>query len=206
MRRGVALRDQLFDRRSDARSDRRGMKSEIGEADDLALAHRNPAQDLRQIFAGADPHDEVFDLTETVSFHQALGISAKLADRIDIGREPGKAMGGALFAVEDTQGDAAVPCHPLGDRPARVGEDGFNHLYRLRQGGDQVFAGGRAVGLGKRHQWLRSLGSGRSPDSAFKLTRAVHKSQFRIAISGPPVARHYDKRQFPTCRAVSSAP
>ena len=190
VRRGVALRNQLLDRGSDARGDRRGMKSEISKADDLALAHRNPAQDLRQIFAGADPHDEVFDLTETVSFHQALGISAKLADGIDIGREPSKAMGGALFAVEELPGDTAVPCHPLGDRPARIGEYGFNRLYRLRQGGDQVFAGSRAVGLSKRHQWLRSLVSGRSPDSVFKLTRAVHKSQFRTAISGQPVARH----------------
>ena len=75
-RRGVALRDQLLDCRRDARRDRRRTKPEIGQAHDLALTHRNPAEDLRQIFAGADPHDVIFDFPEVVSLHQALGISA----------------------------------------------------------------------------------------------------------------------------------
>ena len=163
-RRGVALRDQLLDRRRDARCNRRRIKPEIGQAHDLALAHRNPTENLRQIFAGADAHDVIFDLAEVLGFHQALGISAKLADRVNVSREPGKAVSGTLFAIEDARRNAAIPYHPLGHRPARIGEYGFDGLHRLVQRGDQFFAGGD-FGLGKRHKWLRALGFGRSPDS-----------------------------------------
>ena len=50
--------------RRHARRDRRGAKAEIGEPHDLALAHGDAAEDLRQIFAGADAHQKLLDLAE----------------------------------------------------------------------------------------------------------------------------------------------
>ena len=53
-----------LDLRRDARSDRRGGQAEIGRAHDLALADRDAALDLREIFAEADADDQLFDLAE----------------------------------------------------------------------------------------------------------------------------------------------
>ena len=64
------------------------------------MAHRNAAEHLREIFAGADPQQQLLDLAETAGVGEALRVQAELANGFDIGREPSEAMGGALFAVE----------------------------------------------------------------------------------------------------------
>ncbi len=74
---------------------------EIGQPHDLALAHRNAAEDLREIFAEPDADEQLLDLAEAAGRMHALGIGGELADRLDIGREPGEPVGGALLAVED---------------------------------------------------------------------------------------------------------
>jgi len=61
-RRGVAVDDQMLDGRIEARRHHRSADAEIAEAGDLTLAHGNAADDLRQIFAGADAHQEILDL------------------------------------------------------------------------------------------------------------------------------------------------
>ena len=150
-RRGVAERDQVLDRRRHARRRSRGRKAEVGETHDLALAHGNAAEDLRQIFAGADAHQKLLDLAEIAARRQPFGIGRELAQRLDIGREPSETVGGALFAVERPRNRAAVLHHPLGDRPARVREQGVDGRNRLAERRDQLVAGGLG-GCGKRHK------------------------------------------------------
>ena len=70
-RRSVAGGDQMIDGRRHARRHGRRAQSEIGKAHDLALAHRDAAEHLRQIFAGADAHQKLFGLAEGARRHQA---------------------------------------------------------------------------------------------------------------------------------------
>ncbi len=64
----------MLHRRIDARRNRRGAKPQIGEAHDLALAHRNPADDLRKVFAGADAHQKLLDLAEIARRREPLHV------------------------------------------------------------------------------------------------------------------------------------
>ena len=149
-RRGVAERDQVLDRRRQARR-RRRRKPEVDEPHDLALAHGNAAKNLRQIFAGADAHQKLLDLAEIAARRQSFGIGRELAQRLDIGREPGETVGGALFAVEQPRHRAALLHHAVGDRPARVGKQGVDGRHRLAERRDQLVAGGLG-GNSKRHK------------------------------------------------------
>src|SRR5580692_8586801 len=103
----------MIDRRGNARRNGRGAQAHVSEPDDLALAHRNTAENLRQKLASADADQKLFGLTEAAARLQPLGVSCKLADRFDIGGEPGEAVGGPLLAVEDTRHRTAL------DRNAR---------------------------------------------------------------------------------------
>ena len=150
--RRITVSDQMLDRRIQARRHRGRRKPEIGQPDDLALAHRNATEDLRQIFAGADAHQKLLDLAEIVRRRKPLRIGRELAERLHIGREPGQAVGGALLAIERARIGLAIPHHLLGDRPAGIGEQGFD-------GGppgqfDQLAVGGHGR-CGKRHSGLR---------------------------------------------------
>ena len=98
--RRVAGRDQHLDL-GRARAPRpRRRQAEIGRAHDLALAHRNAAEDLREVFAEPDADQQFLDLAEPAGRLHALGIGGELAHRLDIGREPRQPVGGALLAVE----------------------------------------------------------------------------------------------------------
>ncbi len=121
-RRGIAGGDEMLDSGREPRRGGRRRDAKIGQPDDLALAHRNAAEYLRQKFAGADAHQKVFGLAETAAIGQSLRISRKLADGLDIGGEPGKAVGGALFAVEHPRHRAAFDRYPVGDCAAGIGE------------------------------------------------------------------------------------
>ena len=72
----------------------------IGQANDLALAHRNAAEHLCEIFAEADADQEVFGFAELASLAHTLGVGGKLPDGLDIGREPGEPVGCPLLAIE----------------------------------------------------------------------------------------------------------
>ena len=51
---------------------------------------------------------------------RAAGVGRELPHRLDIGREPGQAVGGALLAVERTRARRGRRCVTVrGDRPAR---------------------------------------------------------------------------------------
>ena len=152
--RGVAVNDQMLDGGIDARGHHRAGDAEVAKPDDLALAHRNAADDLRQIFAGADPHQEILDLAETAGRAKPLRVGRKLADRLDIGGEPGKPVGGALLLVEQSRVGAAVPHHLFGDGPLRVAKQRLGGVGRLRKRRDQLVFGGLGR-CGKRHKRLR---------------------------------------------------
>ncbi len=62
--------------------------------------------------------------------------------RLDIGREPGEAVGGALFAVENARHRAALDRHPIGDGAAGIGEQRFDGGDRVGERGDDIVARG----------------------------------------------------------------
>src|SRR5207253_2895582 len=84
-----------------------GAQPEIAEPHDLALAHPDAARDLREIFADTDTDDQFLDFAEPALRGEAFGVTRKLAQRLHVGREPGKTVGRALLAVEQL-GDAAA--------------------------------------------------------------------------------------------------
>ena len=171
--RSVAVGDQMLDRGIDPCRHRRRAEPQVGETHDLALAHRDAADDLGQIFSGADADQKLLDFAEIPGGREPLHVGRELAQRLDIGREPGKAVGGALLAIERARNGAAVAHHPLGNRPARVGEQRLDGVDRLVQRRDQFVLGGLG-GCGKRHNRAPMTLFGRSRTTA-KLTRAVHK-------------------------------
>ena len=126
---------------------------EIGEPHDLALAHRNAAEDLRQIFAGADAHQKLFDLAETARSPSCRSrIGGELAQRLDIGREPGEAVRGALLAVERARQPRG---RPASTRSATARRASANKASTAATAWRSVAINSVAGGLGgcgKRHE------------------------------------------------------
>ena len=120
--RGVAGGDQRLDRRRHARGDRRGGQAEIGRPHDLALADRDAAQDLREIFAEPDADEQFLDLGKPPAAMHALGIGGELPHRLDIGRKPGEPVGGALLAVEQARDRPPLQHHALAHLGGGVGQ------------------------------------------------------------------------------------
>ena len=98
----VAGNGEALERAGDACGDRREREADIGRTNDLALAHRNAALDLGEIFADPDFDQQLLHLTETATRMHALGIGCELAHRFHIGGEPGKTVGGALLTFDQT--------------------------------------------------------------------------------------------------------
>ena len=113
-----------------------------------------PPSHLRKIFAGADAHQKLLDLAEISGRRQPLRIGRKLPDGLDIGREPGKTVRGALLAIKHAGDRATLDRHPVGDNTARVREQRLHRCERLAQRRDQFAAGRHRRGGGKRHERL----------------------------------------------------
>ena len=153
-RRRVAGGDEMLDGGRHARGDRRRRQPEIGQPHDLALAHRDAAEDLGQIFAGADTDDQILGLAEGPTIGEPLGIGGKLPDGLQIGGKPGEPVGGALFAIEDTPHRAALDRDAIGDGAAGVGEQRLDGRDSVGKRGNDLVALSSLRG-GKRHDWLR---------------------------------------------------
>ena len=151
---GIAAGDEMFDGGRHARRDRGRRQPEIGQTHDLTLAHRNAADHLGEIFADADAHQQFLDLAETAGRRQAQRIGLKLTNGLDISRQPGKAVRGALFAIEDARNRATFDGHPGGDRAAGVLEQCLDGQNRVAKRSDQLVDRGHE-GIGKRHDRLR---------------------------------------------------
>jgi hypothetical protein len=140
----------MLDGRIKSRGNRRRIQSKVGQAHDLALAHRNAAEHLRQIFAGADPHQQFLDFTECAVIGEALRVLGELTNGLDIGGKPSEPVGGALLAVEPARHHAAVDAHAVADRAARIVQQRVQRRHRVAEHGDHLTAR-RFLGHGSGH-------------------------------------------------------
>ena len=104
----LPVEDQPVDRGGTPRRDLLAREPEVAEPDDLALAHRNAAVDLREEFGEADLVQKLFGLAIGALAGEALGVVDQFAQALHIGREPGEPMGGVLIGLEQIIGDLAV--------------------------------------------------------------------------------------------------
>ena len=122
IRRRVARGRQRLDGARQPRRDLGEREAEVGGTHDLALAHRNAADHLGQIFAETDPDQQVLRLAQSPRRLHSLRIGGELAHRLHVGGKPGKPMGGALLAIHRPGGELAVAHHPGAHRDGGVGE------------------------------------------------------------------------------------
>src|SRR5262249_23899876 len=94
----------------------------------VALTHGNAALNLGEIFADPDLDEQFLDLAQGTGRMHPLGIGRKLPHRFDIGREPGKAVGGALLAVEQTVDHLMIHRDALAHRDRCVSEQRLDRL------------------------------------------------------------------------------
>ena len=115
-RRGaVAVLDQLAGGARE-RLDRRPIEAERREPDGLALAHRDAAGDAGEILAEADLEQPALELAEPARPVEPLRPALQLAQRLDVGREPGEAVDRVLLALQERAVDRAVARHQSADR------------------------------------------------------------------------------------------
>ncbi len=131
-----------------------GGKTEIGKAKHLALAHRNAAEDLREVLARAHAHEQFFEFTEAVRFDHAAGIGGELPDGFDVGREPGVAVRGVLFALQRRRGNLAAFRYLQPYRRGGFREQGLGRIAGLQKKGQEVDIGFGGAGRGLGHHWL----------------------------------------------------
>ena len=106
---------------SDQRLDRAGLMSgdeivvqpEIGKAHDFALVHRDAAKNLGEVFAEADLCHEFSVSPKRPFFTHAQGVGGHLLDRLDIGREPCKPVGGMLLRFDFRRRKFSVDAEPF---------------------------------------------------------------------------------------------
>ena len=106
-------------------------QAEIGEADDLALIHRDTAENLSEIFAEADAGQQLLGLGETTLRRHPPRIASELLDRLDIGGEPGEPVGGVLLALDLGRAQSATLAQPLAQRRARAREQRLDGVLGL---------------------------------------------------------------------------
>ena len=159
--RGIAVDDQALDVALDARGNLRGREAEIARPHQFALAHRNAADDLRQIFAERDAHQQFLDLAERAGLGHAFGIGRELAHRFNVGGEPGQPVGGALLAVEQAGNRLAGDGHPFAHLGHRVREQGIERGGCFPAQLDQIeFVGGAGGGDGHGDPQAKDGGAG----------------------------------------------
>ena len=121
--RRVAVLHQRGDGRlGGERRDGRAGEVEIGEPDDLALAHGNAAEDLGDVFAEADLHDQLLGVAELAHLGQPVGIMHQLAHGEDVGGEPREAVGGALLLLQQSGRNAPAVRHLGLHQRGRLGQ------------------------------------------------------------------------------------
>ena len=126
-----------FERSGEPLGNRQARQPDIGRAHDLALAHRNAALDLREVFADPDLDDQFLDLAERAGIVHPLGVGRELAHRFDIGGEPGKSVRGALLAVEQPVDRTIFDHDKLAHCDLRVGKQRFGCPGGFARQGDE---------------------------------------------------------------------
>ena len=100
-------------------------EAERRQPEDLALAHRNAAENLGCVFAGTDAQRIILDGAVAAFRLEALAIGLELAKGRDIGRKPGQAMSGVLLGLQPGGGNPAVDEHLLPHRGNGFPEQGL---------------------------------------------------------------------------------
>ena len=139
-----------------ARSDRIRCEPDIGRTHDLALAHGNAALNLGEVFADAELDQQLLDLAQCTARMHPLGIGRELPHRFDIGREPGKAVRGALLAIEQPVDHLIIHHDAPAHRRRRVSEQRLNGLRRRSGKRNQLSPGVAALGF-VQHGELRTV-------------------------------------------------
>ena len=122
--RRIAAADQRLDRRRLAERPHLAVrKAEVGQPDDLALIHRQAAEDLGEVLAEADAGQKLLGPAEAALLVHPPRISRELADGFDISRKPGEAVDGVLLSLDPLGAELAVGKHPLADRRHRAFEE-----------------------------------------------------------------------------------
>ena len=88
-------------------------QAEVGQADDLALVHRDAAENLGEIFAESDADQQFLGWAEAALFVHAAEIGRHFLDRLDVGRKPGEAVDGVLLGFDLGGAELAVGADPL---------------------------------------------------------------------------------------------
>ena len=133
--------------------------AQIAHAHRFALAHRNAAGYLREILAESGLDDQRLEFAEPALLRHPRRIGSKLAQRLHIGREPGKAMHRELLLFDQRRRNLAVFRDLRENRGFRLGEEGirrFHGAHRRRQkvvekGGAPSRRGGGCSGVGLAH-------------------------------------------------------
>ncbi len=128
----AALPDQLANRpgRDEAR-DRRLVEAELGKPNGLALAHRDATPDALEILAEREAEQHALELAERPGLIEAERPAAHLAQRLDVGREPGEAMDRMLLALEQVTVDRPALRHQRADTVLRLVEQRSRRRHRL---------------------------------------------------------------------------
>src|SRR5262249_55529796 len=148
---------------------------DIGGTYDLALAHGDAALNLGEIFADPDLDEQFLDLAQCIVRVHPLGIGCELAHRFDIGREPSKAMGSALLAVEQTIDYLMIHRDTLAHRRRCVSEQRLDGLRRRARKRSQLSPGVAALSL-VQHGELRAVTSS---------ARSVDRHPLKLARTDP---------------------
>ena len=129
-RRGVG-RDQPGDGR---RLEQCVVDAEIARSHDLDLADGDATLQLGEIFAESRLQDQLLEFAVV----PGLGPAPHLAQRRDIGRDPGKAVGRELLAFQQSRIDLALGRHQLAHRFAGRGLVTVGGAFCLGTEGEQV--------------------------------------------------------------------
>ncbi len=134
-----------------------GLEAQRGRrAHHLALAHRDAAEELLQVLAEPDAHEERLGLAEAPLACEAGRVGAELDDRLGVGREPGEAVGGVLLGLEALRRQAAVgPDEAGAHAPGGIRGERLRGKARLLREGDEIGRGGG--GLGGHRSGLRRI-------------------------------------------------
>ena len=145
-------------------------QTEVGRPHEFARAHGNAALNLREIFAEPDLDGQFVDLGHWPDIVQPLGKGSDLADRLDVGGEPGKPMGGALLAVEQASDGVGLDADARTHRCGRVPQHLLGGQGRLAGKGQQLEPGVAPGGL-RQHFWSprnRPPDTGGSPGGSLR--------------------------------------
>src|SRR3954471_16293447 len=93
------LGDEAADRLAQKAAERGLRQIQVVRTDELDLAHRDAARDPGQVLAKADLENQALALAQPARLAQPLRPALELRQRLDVGLEPGEAVGGVLLAL-----------------------------------------------------------------------------------------------------------